>query len=159
MRCSQDPVGSAGGSDVGSTAEEPMVRGLCAGGRWIRTIGPPVTCELCWRGLSLLPARERERFSLAFSAPRTTPSSRAGARFEQVVACCARGGFRHLAVQLIYTFALHRLDQQFGERPYQGIPKSPSIGVASSRLPVTASLPSSPASSTRCAVRSRCSWR
>ena len=24
---------------------------------------PPVTCELCWRGLSLLPARERERFS------------------------------------------------------------------------------------------------
>ena len=92
---------------MGSTAEEPMVRGLCAGGRWIRTIGPPVTCELCWRGLSLLPARERERFSLAFSAPRTTPSSRAGARFEQVVACCARGGFRHLAVQLIYTFALH----------------------------------------------------
>ena len=32
-----------------------------------------------------------------------------------------RGGFRLLVVPLIYTFALHRLDQQFAERPYQGI--------------------------------------
>jgi hypothetical protein len=31
------------------------------------------------------------------------------------------GGFRLLTVQLIYTFALHRLDQQFAERPDQGI--------------------------------------
>ena len=36
-----------------SAAQEPMVCGLSAGGRWIRTIGPPVTCELCWRGLPL----------------------------------------------------------------------------------------------------------
>ena len=58
-------------------------------GVWIRTIGPPVTCELCWRGLPLLPARERERFRAISSARRTTPPSRAGARFEQVVACGA----------------------------------------------------------------------
>ena len=32
-----------------------------------------------------------------------------------------RGGFRLLVVPLIYTFALHGLDQQFAERPYQGI--------------------------------------
>jgi hypothetical protein len=50
---------------------------------------PPVTCELCWRGLPLLPARERERFSAISSARRTTPPSRAGVRFEQVVACDA----------------------------------------------------------------------
>ena len=31
------------------------------------------------------------------------------------------GGFCVPAVQLIYTFAFHRLDQQFAERPYQGI--------------------------------------
>src|SRR5580693_6591364 len=31
------------------------------------------------------------------------------------------GGFCLPAVQLIYTFAFHRLDQQFAERPYQGI--------------------------------------
>jgi hypothetical protein len=36
---------------------EPRVRRLSPGGRWIRTIGPPVTCELCWRGPPLLPAR------------------------------------------------------------------------------------------------------
>src|SRR6516164_11151430 len=66
-----------------------------------------VTCELCWRGLSLLPARERERFSLALSAPRTTPSSRAGVRFEQVVACCAArrlppsGGTTHIYLLLV----------------------------------------------------------
>src|SRR5215468_1354159 len=48
----------------------------------------PVTCELCWRGPPLVPARER--FNLASSALRTTPSSRAGARFEQVVPCAAR---------------------------------------------------------------------
>ena len=48
---------------IGSAAEDLMVCRLFCGGRWIRTIGPPVTCELCWRGLSLLPARERERFS------------------------------------------------------------------------------------------------
>jgi len=64
----------------------------------------PVTCELCWRGLSLLPARERERFSLALSAPRTTPSSRAGVRLSRLWLAALRGGFRHLAVQLIYTF-------------------------------------------------------
>ena len=29
----------------------------------------PVTCELCRRGLPLLPARERERFSAISSAP------------------------------------------------------------------------------------------
>ena len=31
------------------------------------------------------------------------------------------GGLCVPAVQLIYTFAFHRLDQQFAERPYQGI--------------------------------------
>ena len=31
------------------------------------------------------------------------------------------GRFFFLAVQFIYTFALHRLDQQFAERPDQGI--------------------------------------
>ena len=31
------------------------------------------------------------------------------------------GRFCFPAVQLKYTFALHRLDQQFAERPYQGI--------------------------------------
>jgi hypothetical protein len=31
------------------------------------------------------------------------------------------GGFCVPAVQLKYTFALHRLDQQVAERPYQGI--------------------------------------
>jgi hypothetical protein len=32
-----------------------------------------------------------------------------------------RGGFRAPAIQLKYTFAVHRLDQQFAERPDQGI--------------------------------------
>ena len=32
-----------------------------------------------------------------------------------------RGGLCVPAVELKYTFALHRLDQQFAERPYQGI--------------------------------------
>jgi hypothetical protein len=31
------------------------------------------------------------------------------------------GGFCVPAVQLKYTFTVHRLDQQFAERPYQGI--------------------------------------
>jgi hypothetical protein len=62
----------------------------------------PVTCELCRRGLPPLPARERERFSAISSARRPIPSSRAGARFEQVVACCAArrlppaGGTTHI---------------------------------------------------------------
>ena len=36
------------------------------------------------------------------------------------------GGFCVPAVQLKYTFALHRLDQQFAERPYQGINAGPA---------------------------------
>ena len=39
---------------------------LTVGGRWIRTIGPAVTRELCWRCPPLLPVRERERFSAIF---------------------------------------------------------------------------------------------
>src|SRR6516162_10943421 len=68
---------------------EPMVRGLSAGGRWIRTIGPPVTCELCWRGLPLLPARERERLSAISPARRAIPSSLAAIRFGRVAVCDA----------------------------------------------------------------------
>ena len=69
---------------------------------------------------------------------RTTPSSRAGARFEQVVACWAARRLRLLTVQLIYTFALHRLDQQLHDpkRPFARIGETGattmpvSIGVA-----------------------------
>ena len=44
------------------------------------------------------------------------------------------GGFRLLTVQLIYTFALHRLDQQFAERPNQGINAVITRCNASSRI-------------------------
>src|SRR6516225_11628691 len=37
----------------------------------------------------LISAREPPWFSPSSAAPRTTPPNRAGARFEQVVACCA----------------------------------------------------------------------
>ena len=58
-------------------------------GVWIRTIGPPVTCELCWRGLPLLPARERERLSAISPARRAIPSSLAAIRFGRVAVCDA----------------------------------------------------------------------
>src|SRR6516164_7029269 len=55
--------------------------------------------------------------------PRLEPLRRAGLGhgLSRLWLAALRGGFRHLAVQLIYTFALHRLDQQFAERPDQGI--------------------------------------
>ena len=49
----------------------------------------PVTCELCRRGLPLLPARERERFSAISSARRPIPSSQAAIRFGRVAVCGA----------------------------------------------------------------------
>src|SRR6516162_4179690 len=54
---------------------------------------------------------------------RLEPLRRAGLGYglSRLWLAALRGGFRHLAVQLIYTFALHRLDQQFAERPDQGI--------------------------------------
>src|SRR6516164_3615204 len=66
-------------------------------------------------------AREPPWFSLGSPAPRTTPSSRAGHGLSRLWLAGLRGGFRLLTVQLIYTFARHALNQQFGERPYQGI--------------------------------------
>jgi MFS family permease len=55
------------------------LHGFTAGGRWIRTIGPPVACELCWRGPPLLPARERERFSAISSGSAREPLQKAAA--------------------------------------------------------------------------------
>src|SRR5215467_7510841 len=51
------------------------------------------------------------------------PLHRAGLRRGLSRLCLAalRGGCRLLAVQLIYTFARHLLNQQFGEGPYQRI--------------------------------------
>jgi hypothetical protein len=51
------------------------------------------------------------------------------------------GGFRLLAGQLKHTFALHRLDQQFAERPYQSINavrRIPCRGAADELAPRTA---------------------
>jgi len=55
--------------------------------------------------------------------PRLEPLRRAGLGhgLSRLWLAGLRGGFRLLVVQLIYTFALHRLNQQFAERPDQGI--------------------------------------
>src|SRR5580704_8866236 len=85
---------TAGGSTAGISPrtfprfppENEVRSGLSAGGRWIRTIGPPVSCELYRRGPPLLPARERERFSAISAAQRAfqgadRPSGLGGLRF------------------------------------------------------------------------------
>ena len=98
-----------------------MVRRLFPGGRWIRTIGPPVSCELYRRGPPLLPARERERFS-AISFLLSEPSKEPIAHVVWVGCglsrCSAASAFRRYNSN---TFAFHRLDQQFAERPYHRI--------------------------------------
>jgi tetratricopeptide (TPR) repeat protein len=67
---------------------------LAAGGRWIRTLGPQMDrVSRKWRCRAVL-------------GPSPT-------------ACGKRLSFA--AVKLIYIAALHRLDQQFAERPHQGI--------------------------------------
>ena len=84
--------------------EEPMVCRLTAGGRWIRTIGPrsPVSsvgaaCRSCLRGSGS---------GSALLYPRLEPLRRAGLGYglSRLWLAALRGGFRHLAVQLIYTF-------------------------------------------------------
>jgi len=84
--------------------EEPMVCRLTAGGRWIRTIGPrsPVSsvgaaCRSCPRGSGS---------GSALLYPRLEPLRRAGLGYglSRLWLAALRGGFRHLAVQLIYTF-------------------------------------------------------
>src|SRR5215468_11139756 len=92
---------------------EPMVRGLTAGGRWIRTIGTaaqkPWICAAfrALRGIGAAPKQYHLIAQPFSSAARTTPSSRAGARFEQVAVCDAArplppaGGTTHI---YLYTF-------------------------------------------------------
>src|SRR6516162_5298769 len=76
-------VGSAGLGGCESNPEVSLSRRL------------PAVCS-GYRG------QEPPWFSLAYSAPRTTPPSQAGARFEQVVACWAArrlspaGGTTHI---------------------------------------------------------------
>jgi hypothetical protein len=82
-----------------------LLRGLggCESKPEVSLLGPPPSGIL---RLSTSPmyisAREPPWFSLSSSAPRTTPLSRAGARFEQVVACGAArqlppaGGSTHI---------------------------------------------------------------
>ena len=76
----QPEATGAGGSTYGSPAagsrKTRNFARLTGGGRWIRTIGPAVTRELCWRGPPLLPVRERERFSAISSAQLAIPWSR-----------------------------------------------------------------------------------
>jgi hypothetical protein len=69
----------------------------------------------------LMWAREPSWFS--FLLLRLEPLHRAGLRhaLSRLWLVGLRGGFRLLVVQLKYTCALHRLDQQFAGRPYQGI--------------------------------------
>src|SRR6516162_1244061 len=107
---------------------EPIVRRLTAGGRWIRTTG--TAAQKPWISAAFRALRGYRRGSetippdgSALVLLRLEPLHRArlGHGLSRLWLAGLRGGFRLLAVQLIYTFARHRLDQQFAERPDQGI--------------------------------------
>src|SRR5215813_13037659 len=99
---------STGSQADASTAQGPKVCRLFAGGRWIRTSGTaaqkPWICAAfrALRGIGGAPKQYHLIAQPFSSAARTTPSSRAGARFEQVAVCDAArplppaGGTTHI---------------------------------------------------------------
>jgi hypothetical protein len=97
-----------------------------AGGRWIRTLGPPATASLLsgpYRSLlrragggEVGTAVQPDFFCSASHSIEPGVHGFGGLRFVALL-----GGLCVPAVPLIGTCALHRLDQQFAERPYQGI--------------------------------------
>src|SRR5215472_6978466 len=66
-------------------------------------------------------ARGPPWFSLSFPAPRANPSSRAGARYEQVVACCAAQRLRRTDGKTQIYLRLLSARPAIAERPDQGI--------------------------------------
>src|SRR6516162_6703327 len=102
-------VGSAGLGGCESNPEVSLSRRL------------PAVCS-GYRGHAYR-SRRGSRHGSALVLLRLEPLHRAGLGHGLSRLCVAglRGGFRLLTVQLIYTFARHPLNQQFGERPYQGI--------------------------------------
>ena len=113
------------------SSQEPKVCRLFPGGRWIRTSG--TAAEKPWISAAFRALRGYRRNSWtippdgsAFLLLRLAPReplhrARLGHVLSRLWLAALRGGFRLLAVQLIYSFARHRLDQQFAERPDQGI--------------------------------------
>src|SRR5437899_12627097 len=99
---------------MGFAPENQVCTGLPAGGRWIRTLGPPATASFVVRPLPLVAAKGRWRRSRHCGSARFLllgkPFHRAGGvhGFGGLRFVALLGGFCVPAVQLIYTCALHR---------------------------------------------------